>query len=112
MLDRTSTRVQIDPVRVARFLAVVWVLLSLADAAITYFCLQNAANVEGNPLARTLLTQGDAVFYGAKILVTAGIGLGFWWLAARTSHLKAMVSCQLLLVVMFAGVLGNNALHL
>ena len=112
MLDRTSTRAQIDPVRAARFLAVIWVLLSLADAAITYFCLQDAANVEGNPLARTLLSQGDVIFYGAKVVVTMGIGLGFWWLAGRTSHLKAMVSCQLLLVVMFAGVLGNNALHL
>jgi hypothetical protein len=112
MLSRTLDRIQTDGVRTARLLAVVWVLLSLADAAITYVCLQDTANIEGNPLARTLLSQGDAIFYGAKILVTTGIGLGFWWLAAKTMHLRAMISCQLLLVVMFAAVLGNNALHL
>ena len=98
--------------RIARFLAIAWVILSLADASITYVCLENTNNIEGNPFARALLAQNEALFYGAKLVVTIGIGLGFWWLATRTTYLKAMIGCQMLLVVMFAIVLGNNMLHL
>jgi len=98
--------------RIARFLAIAWVILSLADASITYACLKNIDNIEGNPFARALLSQNEALFYGAKLAVTIGIGLGFWWLATRTTHLKAMIGCQILLVAMFAAVLGNNMLHL
>jgi hypothetical protein len=106
------TRRKLNPVKIARFLAIVWVILSLADASITYVCLENTNNIEGNPFARALLSQNEALFYGAKFVVTIGIGLGFWWLATRTTYLKAMISCQMLLVVMFAIVLGNNMLHL
>ena len=112
MLNRTLARTQTNLVRIARFLAIAWVVLSLADASVTYFCLQNTANIEGNPFARALLSQNEALFYGAKFLVTIAIGLGFWWLATRTTHLKAMIACQMLLVVLFVGVLGNNMLHL
>ncbi len=112
MLNRTLTRTQTNLVRIARFLAIAWVVLSLADASVTYFCLQNTANIEGNPFARALLSQNEVLFYGAKFLVTIAIGLGFWWLATRTTHLKAMIACQMLLVVLFVGVLGNNMLHL
>jgi len=112
MLNKPLTQRQLNPVRIARFLAIAWVILSLADASVTYACLQNTGNIEGNPFARALLSQNEALFYGAKLLVTIGIGLGFWWLATKTTHLKAMIACQTLLVVMFAVVLGNNMLHL
>ena len=112
MLDKHLAHKQSSPVRIARLLAIAWVILSLADASITYACLKNSANIEGNPFARALLSQNEALFYGAKFAVTIGIGLGFWWLANRTTHLKAMIACQILLVVMFAVVLVNNMLHL
>jgi len=106
------THRNLNPVRIARFLAIVWIILSLADASITYLCLENTNNIEGNPFARALLSQNEALFYGLKFVVTIAIGLGFWWLATRTKYLKAMIGCQMLLVVMFAFVLGNNILHL
>jgi hypothetical protein len=112
MLNRTLARTQTNLGRIARFLAIAWVVLSLADASVTYFCLQNTANIEGNPFARALLSHNEALFYGAKLLVTIFIGLGFWWLANKTTHLRAMIACQALLVVMFVGVLCNNMLHL
>ena len=112
MLDRTLAHRQTNLVRIARFLAIAWVILSLADASVTYFCLQNTSNIEGNPFARALLSHNEALFYGAKLLVTLVIGLGFWWLATKTTHLRAMIACQALLVIMFVGVLGNNVLHL
>ena len=93
-------------------LAIVWVVLSLAEASVTYICLKDAANIEGNPFARLLLSHNEALFYGAKLLVTVAVGLGFWWLADRTKYLKLMLAFQILLVVMFAGILGNNILHL
>ncbi len=99
-------------VKITRYLAVFWVILSLADASATYISLQNAANMEGNPFARALLSYNEALFYGAKLLVTAGIGLGFWWLSTRTRHLKVMIACQAFLVVLFVGVLSNNMLRL
>lgn len=112
MINRTATNPQISLARVALFLAVFWVGLSFADAVVTYLCLQNAANVEGNPLARALLSHHEALFYGAKALITIGIGVGFWWLSTRTRHLKPMIACQMLLVVLFIAVLGNNMAHL
>ncbi len=113
MLNKSLlTRRQLNPVRIARFLAIAWVILSLADATVTYACLKSTDNIEGNPFARALLSQNEALFYGAKLVVTIGIGLGFWWLATRTTYLKVMIGCQILLIVMFAVVLGNNVLHL
>ena len=112
MLNKPLAHKQLSPVRLGRLLAIAWVILSLADASVTYACLQNAANIEGNPFARALLSQNEALFYGAKLVVIIGIGLGFWWLATKTTHLKAMIGCQILLVAMFAVVLGNNILHL
>lgn len=106
------TRRKLNSLRIARFLAIAWVILSLADASVTYAALKSTDNIEGNPFARALLSQNEALFYGAKLVVTIGIGLGFWWLATRTTYLKAMIGCQILLVVMFAIVLGNNLLHL
>jgi hypothetical protein len=38
--------------------------------------------------------------------------VGFWLLATRTRHVKAMIASQVLLVVIFSVVLGNNLLHL
>ena len=43
---------QLNLVKIVRSLAIAWVILSLADAGITYVCLQNTANIEGNPFAR------------------------------------------------------------
>jgi len=112
MLIKNVKRKQLSLVSFAKVLAIVWVVLSLADASVTYICLQNAANIEGNPFARLLLSHNEALFYGAKLLVTLAVGLGFWWLADRTKYLKLMLACQILLVVMFVGILGNNILHI
>ena len=96
----------------ARYLAILWVVLSLADGLVTYFCLQDAANMEGNPLARALLSHHEAVFYGAKVFITIGIGAGFWWLSTRTRFLKPMIAAQIFLVVLFLFVVVNNMAHL
>jgi hypothetical protein len=112
MMDRYTTQPQVSLAKTARFLALIWVGLSFADAVVTYFCLQNIANVEGNPLARALLSQHEVIFYGAKALVTIGIGVGFWWLSARTRHLKPMIACQAMLIVLFVLVVANNMAHL
>jgi len=93
-------------------LAIVWVVLSLTEASVTYICLQNSANIEGNPFARLLLSHNEALFYGAKLLVTVVVGLGFWLLADRTKYLKLMLAFQILLVVMFTVILANNIMHL
>jgi hypothetical protein len=112
MLRNDVSRKQLNLVSLTKALAIVWVVLSLAEASVTYVCLQNIANIEGNPFARLLLSHNEALFYGAKLLVTVAVGLGFWWLADRTKYLKLMLAFQILLVVMFAGILGNNILHL
>lgn len=112
MMNNTLQNRPASLIRIARSLAVTWVILSLADAIITYICLQNTDNIEGNPFARTMLTYNEMLFYVMKVLVTTCVGLGFWWLASRTIHLKPMIGSQLLLVVLFLGVLGNNLLHL
>jgi len=103
---------QKSSVRLARFLAIVWVILSLAETGVTYLSLNNADNIEGNPFARSLLLRDEALFYGVKFLVTVAVGLGFWMLATRTKHLRAMVACEILLLIIFIGVLGNNLTHL
>ncbi|MBE0480902.1 MAG: hypothetical protein IBX68_07975 [Dehalococcoidia bacterium] len=112
MVSGSSVNERRTPVIVARSLALAWILLSLLDAVLTYVCLQNEANVEGNPFARGLLDFNEALFYGAKVLVTGGIGLGFWWLAGRTTHHKPMIGCQVFLILLFTAVLVNNLLHL
>lgn len=112
MIDRYSAQPQVSLIRTAQFLALIWVGLSFADAAVTYFCLQNVNNIEGNPLARALLNQHEVIFYGAKALVTIGIGTGFWWLSLRTAHLKPMIACQAMLIVLFVLVVVNNMAHL
>ena len=112
MLRNDVSRKQLNLVSLTKALAVVWVVLSLAEASVTYLCLQNAGNIEGNPFARLLLSHNEALFYGAKLLVTVAVGLGFWWLADRTKYLKLMLAFQILLVVMFAAILGNNIMHL
>lgn len=112
MINTTEISPQLSLTRAAQFLAVVWVALSFADAIVTYLCLQDAANMEGNPLARALLSQHEVLFYGAKALVTIGIGVGFWWLSTRTRYLRPMIACQVLLVVLFIAVVGNNVVHL
>jgi hypothetical protein len=112
MLTNDLRRKQLNLVSLTKVLAVVWVILSLAEAGVTYVALNDAANIEGNPFARLLLSHNAALFYGAKLLVTAAVGLGFWRLSDRTNHLKLMLACQILLVVMFAGILGNNILHI
>lgn len=112
MLIKDVRRKQLNLVSLGKILAIGWVVLSLAEASVTYICLKDAANIEGNPFARLLLSHNEALFYGAKLLVTVAVGLGFWWLANRTTYLKLMIACQVLLVVMFAGILGNNILHI
>lgn len=99
-------------VRLAKILAIVWVVLSLAETSVTYLALERAGNIEGNPFARSLLARDEALFYGVKIMITVAVGLGFWLLATRTKHVKAMIACQVLLVVIFTVVLSNNLLHL
>jgi len=111
MLRNDVSHKQLNLVSLTKALAIVWVVLSLAEASVTYLCLKDAANIEGNPFARLLLSHNEALFYGAKLLVTVAVGLGFWWLAERTKYLKLMLACQILLVLMFAGILGNNILH-
>jgi len=112
MVTKQVSRKQLNLVSLTKALAIVWVILSLAEASVTYLCLKDAANIEGNPFARLLLSHNEALFYGAKLLVTVAVGLGFWWLADRTKYLKLMLAFQILLMVMFAGILGNNILHL
>ena len=112
MLRNDVSSKQLNLVSLTKALAIVWVILSLAEASVTYVCLKNASNIEGNPFARLLLSHNEALFYGAKLLVTVAVGLGLWWLADRTKYLKLMLAFQILLVVMFAGILGNNILHL
>ncbi len=112
MLIKAANVGQLNAVRLAKALTLVWVTLSLAEASVTYVCLKSAENIEGNPLARMLLSHNEAIFYGSKLLVTAAIGLGLWWLASRTPRIKMLLACQILLVAMFAGVLVNNLLHL
>jgi len=112
MLTNGVRHKQISLMRLAKALAVVWVVLSLAEASVTYICLQDASNIEGNPFARALLSHNEGLFYGAKLLVTVAVGWGFWWLSIKTDHLKLLLACQILLVVMFAGVLINNLIHL
>jgi hypothetical protein len=112
MLIKDVSRKQLNLVSLAKILAIGWVVLSLAEASVTYICLKDAANIEGNPFARLLLSHSEALFYGAKLLVTVAVGLGFWWLAHKTTYLKLMIACQVLLVVMFAGILVNNIAHL
>jgi len=111
-INKTIASAKSNLVSVAKSLAIAWVVLSLADTIITYVCLQDIANIEGNPLARALLSHNEALFYGAKLIVTIVIGAGFWWLATKTTHLKAMIAAQTVLVVLFIGVLSNNMLHL
>ena len=112
MLRNDVSRKPLNLVALTKALAIVWVVLSLAEASVTYICLQNSANIEGNPFARLLLSQNEVLFYGAKLLVTVAVGLGFWLLADRTKYLKLMLAFQILLVVMFAAILINNILHI
>jgi len=112
MLRNDVSHKPLNLVGLTKALAIVWVALSLAEASVTYTCLQNSANIEGNPFARLLLSHNEALFYGAKLLVTVAVGLGFWLLADRTKYLKLMLAFQILLVVMFAVILINNILHL
>jgi hypothetical protein len=112
MVTKEERRKPLNLVSVTKALAIFWVALSLAEASVTYVDLKNSANIEGNPFARLLLSHNEALFYGAKLLVTVAVGLGFWWLATRTNHLRLMLACQILLVVMFGGILINNILHL
>jgi hypothetical protein len=112
MFQRISGLREKRPIRLARTLAVVWVILSLSETTVTYLCLRHAGNIEGNPFARSLLMRDEALFYGVKTVVTVGVGLGFWLLATRTKHVKAMVFCEIVLVVIFTIVLVNNLLHL
>jgi len=111
-MNKYLAQERLNLIKIARLLTVIWVILSLADAGITYVCLQDTANIEGNPFARALLSYHEALFYGAKLLVTICIGTGLWWLTTRTTHLKAMIACQILLVLLFVGVLSSNLLHL
>lgn len=112
MLIKDVSRKQLNLVGLTKVLAIVWVVLSMAEAGVTYICLNDAGNIEGNPFARLLLSHNAALFYGAKILVTFAVGLGFWRLADRTNHLKLMLAFQILLVVMFTGILINNIMHI
>jgi len=112
MFIKAARATQLNTVKLAKALTIVWVTLSLAEASVTYVCLKNAENVEGNPFARMLLSHNEVMFYGAKLLVTAAIGWGLWWLASRTPRIKMLLACQLLLVAMFAGVFANNLFHL
>lgn len=112
MVTRAALSKQLNAVKLAKALTLVWITLSLAEASVTYLCLRNAENIEGNPFARMLLSQNEAFFYGSKLLVTAAIGWGLWWLASRTPHTRMLLACQILLVTMFTGVFINNLLHL
>jgi hypothetical protein len=112
MLSRLVGLGQNRQVRLARILAIAWVVLSLAETSVTYLALESVGNIEGNPFARSLLARDEALFYGVKILITVAVGLGFWLLATRTKHVKAMIACQILLVVIFTVVLSNNLIHL
>lgn len=89
-----------------------WVALSLIDANVTYLCLRSADNIEGNPIARVLLSYNEAAFYGVKVAITLLVGAGFLWLVNKTKYTKSVVNCLTALVVVFAIIVGNNVLHL
>ena len=97
---------------ISRYLVVIWIILSLSEAIVTYFCLSNPGMFEANPFARQLWARSEFLFYGIKLLITVAVGLGFWLLATRTKHVKPMIFCQLFIVLMFTGVLFNNLLQL
>jgi hypothetical protein len=52
MLIKDVRRKQLNLVSLGKILAIGWVVLSLAEASVTYICLKDAANIEGNPFAR------------------------------------------------------------
>ena len=112
MIVKEAKQKQSNLVTLAKALAIVWVILSWAEASVTYLCLKDAANIEGNPFGRALLSHNEVLFYGAKLLVTVAVGWGFWWLATKTTHMKLMIACEILLVIMFTSVFVNNLLHL
>ena len=112
MIMKDTRQKQLSEVKAAKALAIVWIVLSLAEASVTYVCLKDTANIEGNPFGRILLSHNEVLFYAAKFLITVAVGWGFWWLATKTTHLKAMLACQILLLVMFTSVLVNNVTHL
>ncbi len=99
-------------IHVSRYLVIIWVALSLSEAIVTYFCLNNPGMFEANPFARSLWARSEVLFYGIKLLITVAVGLGFWLMATRTRHVKPMIACQVFLVLMFSGVLFNNLLKL
>jgi hypothetical protein len=112
MFIRVAKVGQLNAVKLAKALTIIWVTLSLAEASVTYLCLRSVENIEGNPFARMLLSHNEAMFYGSKLLVTVAIGWGLWWLASRTPRIKMLLVCQILLVAMFTGVFVNNLFHL
>ena len=97
---------------VARYLAIIWITLSLAEAMATYFCLEHPGMFEANPLARSLWARSEVLFYGIKLLITISVGAGFWLLSTRIRHVKAMIVSEVILITIFTGVLLNNILHL
>jgi len=97
---------------IARYLAIIWIALSLAEAMATYFCLENPGMFEANPLARSLWARSEVLFYGIKLLITIAVGAGFWLLSTRIKHVKAMIVSEILLITIFTAVLLNNILHL
>ncbi len=99
-------------VYVAKYLAVIWVVLSIAEAVVTYFCLNDPGSIEANPIGRALWLRSEPLFYGVKLLITMVVGCGFWLLSTRTKHLGVLVICEIFLVVMFAFILGNNLFQL
>jgi hypothetical protein len=112
MISGLRTLQETKPVKLAKALAIFWVALSLSETAVTFLCLRHAGNIEGNPFARSLLMRDEALFYGVKLLITVSVGLGFWLLSTRTSHVKAMILCEIILVIIFTFVLVNNIMHL
>lgn len=87
-------------------------MLSLAEAIATYFCLQHPGMFEANPLARSIWARSEVLFYGIKLLITLAVGTGFWLLSTRIRHVKAMIVSEIILVIIFIGVLINNLVHM
>lgn len=97
----------------SKSLAVVWTILSFLDGVLTFICLHSADNVEANPIGNLLLSQGEWIFYGVKIIATTIVGIGFWALATRVNnnYLRWIIIIQAGLALMYFGIIVNNLMY-
>lgn len=95
----------------AKILAIVWAVFSIMDVRLTQAALDRGG-VEGNPLARWLLSQSPPFAYGIKVAVTFAVCLGFWLLAVRAKHIVAVIMSEVLVIAFYGVVLLINMMAL